>query len=203
METPPRLVPLLEQFDFASQRLRDRLAGPMLDSGDGEPVEIASLTDDEYRWEPVGNCLSIRRAGAGLAAEDQVGAGDWRRDRRPVDVSAPRFTTIAWRLSHLSEMLLLRADHLVGSHQLTLEDYRYSGDAVGAIAAFDTATAAWRSVLAGADDVALDEVGRSTYPYGSDPEVPLLETVWWVNQELLHHGAEIALLRDLYGARQA
>ncbi|HEY8675177.1 MAG TPA: DinB family protein, partial [Candidatus Dormibacteraeota bacterium] len=28
------------------------------------------------------------------------------------------------------------------------------------------------------------------------------ETVWWVNQELLHHGAEIALLRDLYRARQ-
>jgi hypothetical protein len=22
--------------------------------------------------------------------------------------------------------------------------------------------------------------------------------VWWVNQELLHHGAEIGLLRDLY-----
>jgi len=24
--------------------------------------------------------------------------------------------------------------------------------------------------------------------------------VWWVNQEILHHGAEIALLRDLYRA---
>jgi len=25
--------------------------------------------------------------------------------------------------------------------------------------------------------------------------------VWWVNQEILHHGAEIALLRDLYRAQ--
>ena len=37
--------------------------------------------------------------------------------------------------------------------------------------------------------------------------VPLLEqfidTVWWVNQEVLHHGAEIALLRDLYRAQHA
>jgi hypothetical protein len=47
-------------------------------------------------------------------------------------------------------------------------------------------------------DAALDEVGRSTYPYGSDPEDRLADTIWWVNQEVLHHGAEIALLRDLF-----
>ncbi len=44
-------------------------------------------------------------------------------------------------------------------------------------------------------------VGRSTYPYGSDAEEPFIDTVWWVNQELLHHGAEIALLRDVYRER--
>ena len=32
-----------------------------------------------------------------------------------------------------------------------------------------------------------------------DAEEPFIEVVWWVNQEVLHHGAEIALLRDLYG----
>ena len=26
----------------------------------------------------------------------------------------------------------------------------------------------------------------------------LVDTIWWVNQEVLHHGAEIALLRDLF-----
>ena len=34
-----------------------------------------------------------------------------------------------------------------------------------------------------------------------DPEDPFIEAVWWVNQELLHHGAEVALLRDLYRAQ--
>jgi hypothetical protein len=29
-----------------------------------------------------------------------------------------------------------------------------------------------------------------------------MATVWWVNQELLHHGAEIGLLRDVYRAQQ-
>lgn len=36
---------------------------------------------------------------------------------------------------------------------------------------------------------------------GSDPEEPFIRIVWWVNQELLHHGAEIVLLRDLDRAR--
>lgn len=44
-------------------------------------------------------------------------------------------------------------------------------------------------------------MGRSTHPNGSDPDDPFLHTAWWVNQELLHHGAEIALLRDLYRDR--
>lgn len=56
-------------------------------------------------------------------------------------------------------------------------------------------------MLTSADDAALDMVGRSSYPDGSDPDDSFIETIWWVNQELLHHGAEIALLRDLYRAR--
>jgi hypothetical protein len=92
---------------------------------------------------------------------------------------------------------------MTGSHALTRDGYRFSGDAAGVLAAFGVGAEAWRAVLAGADDAVLDMVGRSTYPYGSDPEDPFIDTVWWVNQELLHHGAEIALLRDLYRARQA
>ncbi|MCZ9345525.1 DinB family protein, partial [Streptomyces sp. TRM76130] len=57
-----------------------------------------------------------------------------------------------------------------------------------------------REALLSADDAALDRVGHCAYPYGGDAEEPFLDIVWWVNQELLHHGAEIALLRDLYRA---
>ena len=95
-------------------------------------------------------------------------------------------------------MLTLRADHTMGSHALTEDDFRHSGNAAGAIAAFEAGADAWRAALVSADEAALDMVGRSTFPYGSDPEDAFIETVWWVNQELLHHGAEIALLRDLY-----
>lgn len=204
MATPPRLIPLLKQFDWARKRLADRMAGPAGDSGDGVSIEITGLTDDEYLWEPVPGCWSIRprAAGPGPGATVLAGAGDWGRDSAlPAHPWPPPFTTIAWRLGHLAEMLTLRADHTIGSHTLTRDDYRFSGDAAGALAAFDTGAAAWRAALVSVDDAALDRVGLSTYPNGSDPDDPFIDTVWWVNQELLHHGAEIALLRDLYRAR--
>lgn len=204
MATPPRLIPLLEQFDWARKRLSDRMTGPDGDSGTGLRIEIPAMTDDEYLWEPVPNCWSIRprTAGPGAGATTLVGAGEWGRDSASYPQPwPPPFTTIAWRLGHLSEMLALRADHMIGSHALTRDDYRLSGDAAGGLAAFDAGAEAWRAVLDSADDAALDAVGRSTYPYGSDPEDPFIDTVWWMNQELLHHGAEIALLRDLYRAR--
>ena len=61
--------------DYAYQRTRSRLAG---------------LTDDEYFWEPVPGCCTVRR----------TDSGDYRADDadRPGN---PPFTTIAWRLWHL------------------------------------------------------------------------------------------------------
>jgi len=203
MTTPPRLVPLLQQFDFACNRLTDRMRGPAMDSGDGTSVEVSPMTDDEYLWEPVPGCWSVRRRsdGPGPGATLLAGGGEWGRDAAPTPHPWPApLTTIAWRLSHLSEMLALRADHTTGSHTLTRDDYHTSGDCAGAVAAFESAAAAWREALLSADDAALDTVGHSTYPHGSDPEDPFIETVWWVNQELLHHGAEISLMRDLYRA---
>lgn len=201
MEMAPRLVPLLAEFDFARRRLSDRLAGPDGDSGTGRRIPIPPLTDEEYLWEPVPRCWSVRpRAqGPGPGATVLRGAGDWGLDSAlPTPPSPPPLTTIAWRLGHLSGLLAMRADHTVGSHTLTRDTYRFSGDAAGALAAFDAGAAAWREALVSCDDADLDTVGRSTYPHGSDPEDPFIDVVWWVNQELLHHGAEIALLRDLY-----
>ncbi len=202
---PPRMVPLLEQFDFARERLVGRLTGPVMDSGNGTEVDVGPMTDEEYLWEPVPGCWSVRRRtdGPGPRATTLDGAGDWGRDAAPYPhPQPPPFTTLAWRLSHLSELLTLRADHTAGSHRLTRDDYRSTGDAAGATAAFEAGATAWRQALLGVDDKALDTVGYSTYPHGSDPEDPFIDIVWWVNQELLHHGAEIALLRDLYRARQ-
>jgi len=134
MPTPQRLVPLVQQFDWGCRRLHDRMTGPAGDSGTGTAIEIVPMTDDEYLWEPVPGCWSIRRraAGPGPAAAFLVGAGEWGRDFAPFPHPwPPPFTTLAWRLVHLSEMLTLRADHMAGSHALTRDDYRCHGDAAG------------------------------------------------------------------------
>lgn len=202
---PPRLAPLLEQFDFARERLAGRMAGPVMDSGDGTDIEVGPMTGEEFFWEPVPECWSVRRRsdGPGPRATLLAGTGAWGRDAAAYPHPwPPPFTTIAWRLSHLSEMLTLRADHTDGGHVLTRDDYLVNGDVAEAAAAFDAGAAAWRKALLSADDTALDTVGHCTYPHGSDAEEPFIDIVWWVNQELLHHGAEIALIRDLYRARQ-
>jgi hypothetical protein len=202
--SPPRLAPLLEQFDFARERLTNRLAGPVMDSGDGADTKVRPVTDEEFFWEPVPGCWSVRRRADGPGARATMlagaAAGGGGRDAAPYPHPwPPPLTTIAWRLSHLSEGLALRADHTAGSRALTRDDYLVAGNAADAVAAFDAGAASWREALLSIpDDAALDTVGYSTYPHGSDAEEPFVDIAWWVNQELLHHGAEIALLRDLY-----
>ena len=45
-----------------------------------------------------------------------------------------------------------------------------------------------------------ETIGRSQFPDGLDRELPLIDIVWWQNRELIHHGAEMACLRDLFAA---
>ncbi|WP_460964603.1 hypothetical protein [Pedococcus soli] len=48
MTTSQRLAPLLEQYDWATERLLTRLAGPTYDSGDDRTIDAPALTDAEY-----------------------------------------------------------------------------------------------------------------------------------------------------------
>jgi hypothetical protein len=74
-------------------------------------------------------------------------------------------------------MLTLRAEHTVSGHALTADDYLFHGDAAGALRAFDDGSQAWREALVSADRTALDEVGHSGYPDGSDPEEPFINVL--------------------------
>ena len=185
MAIPARLAPLLAQFDFALDRLLTRMEG---------------LSDAEYHWElvPDGWTVCPREQ----ARTTQVsGRGSWVMElARPAPDPAP-VPTMAWRICHLATGLLLRADYTTGTSSLSENDLELPGTALGGIEILVASSAAWRGVLASVSDADLDQVGRSQFPWGLDPELPLLDIVWWVNQEVLHHGAEMALLRDLYRAQ--
>lgn len=184
MTIPARLDPLLQQFDFALDRLITRLDG---------------LTDDEYLWEPVAGCWSVRPRDR-IRTDKWAGGGGWALEFESPEPDPPPVTTIAWRLCHLGIYMTLRADYTTGTKAMAEEDIEIPGGAANGIAFLVKSGATWRTVLAESTDADLDQVGRSQF-WGLDPRLPFLDIVWWVNQELLHHGGEIALLRDLYRAR--
>jgi hypothetical protein len=178
--TPLRLAPFLAQWDYVVEVLTDRLEG---------------LTDDEYLWQPAPSAWTVRppvEPGGRPLPDAEVWA--------PTGGSAPP-RTIAWSMGHLGAGVAERADWLVGTHSKTNEDYRWPLTAAEGIGFMLDGLAQWRNGLETMTDNDLDTVGRSAYPGGLDPTLPLIEIVWWVNKELIYHAGEIWLMRDLYAGR--
>jgi hypothetical protein len=162
---------LLAQLDRAWGQLRSRLEG---------------LSDAEYLWEPVPGCWSVRRQ------DDGTFMADWAPEPDP----AP-FTNIAWRLSHVAFWLNMRANHRFGDGTLTPFNVPWPGTAADALAWTDAGFADFR---AGVGDLSDDDLDRKpNMPAGwLDNSFPTAMNVQDATYELIHHGAEIALLRDLY-----
>ena len=180
LHVPGRLAPFLAQWDYVIEVLTERLVG---------------LTDDEYRWQPATDVWTVRPNP--LGGRNLVDTEVWA----PSGEAAPP-RTIAWSMGHLGSGVAIRADWLVGEHRLDSDDFDWPLTAAEGIRFMFDGLAAWRTGLATMTDEDLDTVGRSAYPHGLDPELPLIEIVWWVSKELLWHSAEIWFLRDLYAATQ-
>lgn len=169
------IAPLLAQFDASLSLLVDRLDG---------------LDEDEYRWSPVpGAADLVPMVGGGVVGDELVAADN--HGGEPV-------RTIAWSLAHLVDGFLTRADHVNGTHSLAEEYGPFTADPSEAVEELRRAAARWRSAVAGASEEQATQVGYSGYPAGLDRELPFVDIVWWVNRELIHHGADIAVVRDLY-----
>lgn len=177
-DTPGRLAPFLAQWDYMAGVLFERLEG---------------LGDEEYLWEPAPQMLSVRMVD-GRPKPDAYGM-------EPSGVvAAPR--TLAWSIGHLGAGAWERADYLVGDHSLQPGDLVWPMTATEGIAFMKEGLGRWRGGLEQMSDIDLDTVGRSAFPWGLDPQLPLMEIVWWVNKELIYHAGEIWSMRDLYAASQ-
>ncbi|GAA5020862.1 DinB family protein [Streptomyces siamensis] len=225
-----RLSLLLDQFDRAREMAQVRLTG---------------LGDEEYLWEPVPDCWSIRRRGEATTAR-AFGPGEWVLDLGAPDIPADEYaevarqaaggmtvakiaedwsvsverveeilahtgdpepdktpvTTIAWRLGHLHY-------GFAGGWEWTFGERRqdpkllvdFTPSAAVALDRFWAVLDRWRDSVATVTDEQLDTVGFSQYPYGSDPDDPYVDVLSGANLELIHHMAEIAVLRDLWRTR--
>ncbi|HEX7095994.1 MAG TPA: DinB family protein [Acidimicrobiales bacterium] len=159
---------------------------------------LAELTDDEYFWEPVPG-WSVRPRGTSKAPV-VGGSGGWTIDFAIPEPDPPPVTTIAWRLGHVIVGVLgMRVASHFGGPPVDYFSHDYAGTADDALRQLDDAYAAWIAGVRGLDDASL---ARPCGPAeGSYAERPMAELVLHINRELIHHGAEIALLRDLYRRR--
>jgi hypothetical protein len=177
---------LVDQLDLHwTTQLRPRLDG---------------LTDDEYTWEPVPGCWSLRPR-AEATTPMAAGAGDLVLDFAFPEPDPPPVTTIAWRMGHLIVGVLgARVASHFGGPPVDYMTYEWPATAAGALAALDANYAAWIAGVRNLDDARLaDPVGPAEGPWAEKAYATL---VLHINREMIHHGAEIALLRDLYTATQ-
>jgi hypothetical protein len=166
---------LRRQLQEAYERLRTRVEG---------------LTDDEFFWEPVPDCWTVR----------QNDRGHWAADYpdEPHPVPAP-FTTIAWRLVHVGECKVMYHEYAFGSAKLTWPDIDSAHTAVDAIAQLEHGHTLLVRDLAGLRDADLDQPRLTNW----GEQWPTWRVFWTMIDHDALHGGEIGALRDLYRLRKA
>jgi hypothetical protein len=162
---------------------------------------LDGLGDDEYFWEPVAGCWSVRRRGIS-EAPIAAGTGDYVIDYAWPEPEIPPVTTIAWRLAHVIVGCFgTRNGRHFGGPDVDYPTFTYAGTADEALRQLDQAYATWiAGVRALGADGLVRPCGPAEGPYADHPWAAL---VLHINREVIHHGAEIALLRDLYRAKGA
>lgn len=160
---------LVDQVDWHwRHQLRPRLDG---------------LTDAEYFWQPVPDCWTVHADGG-------------------IDFAYPPpkpepVTTIAWRLAHvIVGVLAVRAHSHFGGPPADYASWTYATDAATALRQLDDAYDRWTS---GVRTLSAADLEKPIGPAeGGFADKPMLDLILHINREIIHHGAEIALLRDLY-----
>lgn len=111
-------------------------------------------------------------------------------DREPV-------TTIAWRLAHLIDGFGPPAAPHFGDGPAGQPAVSYPGTAQGALRQLDDGYDGWiRDVRSlGTAGLARPQGAMSPPEYA---DAPVARLVLYTHLEVIHHGAEVSLLRDLY-----
>jgi hypothetical protein len=168
-------------------------------------ARLEGLADAELWWEPAPDCWTLHRA------DDGAFHYEWPPgSEHGLRAQDPPFTTIAWRMAHLGLAGL-------AGWALTFEGVVDPFDEVLRLPFPETADAAtasvhdwygrWRRAIGSlTDDDLWRPLGQSAIRTDAPAmflgkDHPVANHVLHQHRELIHHGAEIALLRDLYRAR--
>jgi hypothetical protein len=147
---------------------------------------LEGISDDEYMWEPVAGCPSVRPDAAGGYIADPIGPAEF-----PLG-------NIAWRMAHLASSL---SNHPVaavafGGGWAKPQLAEPAGTAADAIDRLDSAYSHWHSTVASLSDADLARrLGRAAGQYA---ESTVLDLILHIQAEALQRGADLCLLRDLH-----
>jgi uncharacterized damage-inducible protein DinB len=167
MPTATRL--LADELDHAFREVWDRVQG---------------LSDDEFFWEPVPNCWTVR----------QRPDGRWSVDYPDVHPDPPPFTTIAWRLDHLGECKVMYHEYAFGPARLTWDEIDSAHTAEAAIRELARGHQLLTEALASLTDADLDADRLTNW----GERWPTWRILWTMIHHDFHHGGEIGVLRDLH-----
>lgn len=157
---------------------------------------LAGLSDDEYFWEPVPDCWSLRPRGTSTA-QVQGGAGAFTIEFAFPQPDPAPCTTIAWRLGHvIVGVLAMRNASHFGREPVDYFSYEYAETAAEALQQLEHELSFWLAGVESLGEAGLARrCGEAEGPYA---EWSMAALVLHINRELIHHLSEVCLLRDLY-----
>lgn len=165
---------LLASWETSAVRLEQRCIG---------------LSDQEYLWAPVPDAWTLH--------PDPARPGLWSYEYDFAPPPPAPVTSIGWRLVHLIADNEIYWEHAFGPGQRNFPDLEVPATA-------DRALHLWRASRAPVTDWlvrATDDELTALRPSHLGEPAPAGEVVRVLLDEQTHHGAEIALLRDLHRRR--
>lgn len=161
---------------------------------------LEGLTDEEYLFDPTtdGDIWTVHPRRDDAPEElIQGGFGETVIDFAFPEPDPAPFTTIAWRLGHvIVGVLAMRSHAHFGGPEADYMTWDYAATAEEALAQLDAEYARWtEGVRTWTDDDLAQPAGPAEGPYA---ELTRADLVAHIHRELIHHLAEVALLRDLY-----
>jgi DinB superfamily len=156
---------------------------------------LAGLTDEQLHWEPAPGTWGVRRR-AEAVTNMAAGAGDTVIDFALPEPTPPPLTTVAWRLGHIAMVLGQRAANHFGAGDLDYPTVDWPLGARDMLAFVDAQHDRW---IEGVRSLGPEGLGRPCGPSeGPYADAPMAALVLHINREVLHHGAEVALMLDLH-----
>ena len=166
---------------------------------------LQGLTDAEYFWEPVEDCWSVRPS-----AELRTPLPPWKQPGAwGLDISYPEptpspFTTIAWRLVHMTGSVGVASATIAGRRRPDggIDDSEREQPvppaAAEAIEQWQGAINQLRLLISRATQADLDRHERQWWDEPGSSAPVWQHVVGFGYFEPASHGAEVRLLRDLY-----